>query len=71
MKRISNLIKDIVRFFQNVLLELKLVEWLSFGQVVKSTVIVVIVVLMFVAVLTGMDKLLVSVRGLLLNRPII
>jgi preprotein translocase SecE subunit len=70
MKRILNLIKDTIRFFQNVVLELKLVEWLSLGQVVKSTIIVAIAVTIFVFILVGMDKLLVSLRELLLNRPL-
>ena len=71
MKRISKAIKGVVGFFRNVVLELRLVEWMKFSQVIKSTVIVTILVIMFVALLTGMDKLLVSLRGLFLNKPII
>jgi len=71
MKKVSNPIKDIIHFFQNVILELKLVEWWSFGRVVKSTIVVALTVTIFVFVLLGMDKLVVSLRELFLNRPLI
>ena len=71
MKRIAKFFKSIPEFFRSIILELKLVEWWSLSQVVKSTIIVTVTVTIFVIVLLGMDKVLVALRSLLLNRPVI
>jgi preprotein translocase SecE subunit len=75
---LKNIVRNITRIpgkigslFAGVLVELRQVEWLKFDQVVKSTLVIIVLSVLITLLVGSLDQILVLIRGILFNRTLI
>lgn len=68
MKAIINLPKTVLTFLREIAAELRAMDWISRKQAVEYTLTVIIATALVVALITGMDALVVAARTGILDR---
>ncbi len=71
IKTIASIPSRILQTLRNILIELRLVDWLRFNKVAKSTIVIIVIAVLVTVLVAGIDQVLVTVRGFLFNRTLI
>lgn len=65
-KTILNLPQNIIAYVKSTLYELRKVEWLKFGKVIRYTVIIIAVTILVTFLIMGLDAIFTAIRNWLI-----